>query len=432
MRAGVALLAMLVLALGGAAGAGGGGKGYEVWTVDQSNTTGRRAAARSTSTTAPRSSGRGARTPCPSGSTWAAARTALCLARTGTAPVRPHMLFFNAGALARGPVVRRDRPRASSSTRPRGRRSRASTSGVAGARRRARARRVATSSSRTRTASCSQRIRTDYATNTFALEPAATLDLAGGTTPERRPAQDRRCVPTTRRSARSSTRRAGSRSSRCAAAGCSSSTRRATPMRIVAEYDRRPCTATAAAASRQAGDMYLNSGGGTAGEPGRVRRLRFPLGGLPPTPNPPNTPAPTLVFSHDGGHERRLARRGADASTAATCGWPTGSATGSWCIETRDRPGRRRDPARRGAEQRSDAGPHGHLADAATALRLAARPAAALGRPARLDRQDAGPRAHPGAEGRPDGQPGGIARIANADAAGIDRADPHGLRVRRK
>ena len=58
-----------------------------------------------------------------------------------------------------------------------------------------------------------ERIRTDYATNTFVHDTAATLDLATCTTPNGLACQDdRTCGPTTRPSVRSRSRPAASRS----------------------------------------------------------------------------------------------------------------------------------------------------------------------------------------------------------------------------
>lgn len=45
--------------------------------------------------------------------------------------------------------------------------------------------------------------------------------------------------------------------------------------------------------------MYINSGGGTAANPLEADLYAFPMSGFSTTPNPPNAPAPALVFSHD-------------------------------------------------------------------------------------------------------------------------------------
>ena len=185
----------------------------------------------------------------------------MCLAQTGTAPVRPHMLLFNRRGshailsfVASGHVLFLDaRARTPLACIDVGAQAHAAV--------------PAPDESYVVVANQNgklvQRIRTDYRTNTFALEPEATLDLPG-TTPTARRARTRRCVPTTRRSARSSTPRRGSRSSRCAAAGCSCSTAARRRCGSSPTTTARRSTATAAAALESGGRMYVNSGGGTA------------------------------------------------------------------------------------------------------------------------------------------------------------------------
>lgn len=45
--------------------------------------------------------------------------------------------------------------------------------------------------------------------------------------------------------------------------------------------------------------MYVNAGGGTPANPLESDLYAFRLSAFSATPNPPNTPAPRLVFSHD-------------------------------------------------------------------------------------------------------------------------------------
>ncbi len=81
--------------------------------------------------------------------------------------------------------------------------------------------------------------------------------------------------------------------------------------------------------------------------------------------------------------------------------------------------------------ERSGARPDGRLAARRQGVRLAARRDPAVRRPARLDRQHAGPVRDQGVEdAAAAGEIESIARIANVDTAGVDRADPHALRVR--
>ena len=212
---------------------------------------------------------------------------------------------------------------------------------------------------------------------------------------------------------------------------------RSSPMRIVAEYDRATIHGNGCGGLETDGKMYVNSGGGTAAQHGRVRRLRVRPAALPQrrgravcfTPTP-NTPAPKLVVSQDD-------REHTDSHGAALTGhgrylWVADRAGNRIVvIATETRPDGRRVPAVGPAQRRSVAGPAGRRRPAATAStsRCAARCRCRATRTPR-------PAARPGV-GVIDVESGGrrgelraIARISNVDAGGVDRADPHALRVR--
>jgi hypothetical protein len=70
-------------------------------------------------------------------------------------------------------------------------------------------------------------------------------------------------------------------------------------MSIVAEYDSATVHPNGCGGVEASQKMYINSGGGTAANPLESDLYAFPLGGFSAVPNPPNTPAPKLVFSHD-------------------------------------------------------------------------------------------------------------------------------------
>jgi DNA-binding beta-propeller fold protein YncE len=144
-----------------------------------------------------------------------------------------------------------------------------------------------------------QRIWTNYATNSFTLDNAATLDLANGTTPSGALRQDpvlrpdnAPICPVIDSSSRFTfvTLRGG---------GMFVVDNLATPMAIVAEYDQATVHPNGCGGVETKGKMYVNSGGGTATNPLEADLYAFPLSAFSTTPNPPNTPAPTLVFSHD-------------------------------------------------------------------------------------------------------------------------------------
>lgn len=144
-----------------------------------------------------------------------------------------------------------------------------------------------------------QRINTDYATNTFTLDNAATIDLATCVTPggvacesaTLRPDNAPIC-PVVDASSRYSfvTLRGG---------GMFVVDSTATPMQIVAEYDRDTVHPNGCIGIELGGKMYIDSGGGTPANPLESDLYAFPLSGFSSRPNPPNTPAPKIVFSHD-------------------------------------------------------------------------------------------------------------------------------------
>lgn len=221
----------------------------------------------------------------------------LCLATTGTAPRRAHMLLFNASSthaivsfVATGHVLFVN----AASRTPAG----CVDVGV-----QAHAAFPSPDESYVIVANQNgkllQRITTDYATDTFALDHNATLDLAGCTTPNGSPCQDPVLRPDTApicpiidATSRFSfvTLRGG---------GMFVIDGQSTPMAIVAEYDRATVHPNGCGGVETAGKMYLNSGGGTPANPLEADLYALPMAGFSSSPNPPNQPAPTLVFSHD-------------------------------------------------------------------------------------------------------------------------------------
>jgi hypothetical protein len=73
----------------------------------------------------------------------------------------------------------------------------------------------------------------------------------------------------------------------------------ATPMAIIAEYDQATVHPNGCGGVELNGKMYIDAGGGTTANPLEADLYTFPLSGYSTTPNPPNTPAPALVFSYD-------------------------------------------------------------------------------------------------------------------------------------
>ena len=145
------------------------------------------------------------------------------------------------------------------------------------------------------------RISTDYDSDEYELEPAATLDLANGTTPSGAPRQSPElrpdnapiCPRTDDEGKRTFVTLRGG--------GMFVVDHRQTPMRIVAEYDKTNVDENGCG-EIQAGDkMYVNSGAGAlATNPDNHDVYAFDVDDFGGRPNPPNVPAPKLVYSYDG------------------------------------------------------------------------------------------------------------------------------------
>ena len=242
------------------------------------------------------------------------AAAALCMAQTGANPVRPHMLTMNRASthaiisfVASGHVLFMDARTRQPITCIR------TSIGSTGVRQ---VHQSFPSPDETYVAVANQngklyeRINTNYATNTFVLDHAARIDLATCTTPNGFPCQD-----------------AGLRPDNAPICPIIESTgvlnfvtlrggglfvidAKATPMRIVAEYDRDTIHPNGCLGAQVGDKMYVDSGGGTAANLYEADLYAFPLGpGRYSEQNGVNTPLPKVVFSDDA--------EGADAHGAA-------------------------------------------------------------------------------------------------------------------
>jgi DNA-binding beta-propeller fold protein YncE len=275
-----------------------GESGYEVWVVDQSDTNaagggtlhiydGKKLGGRS-----PEQAADEAETIDLGG-----AAQALCIDQTGSSPRRPHMLQFNVArthavlayvasghvlfidARTRTPVKCIDVGVGAHAAYPSRDQRSVIVANLAGKQ--------------------LHRIRTDYDTGTFELQPGATIDLATGTTPSGALRQDPSLrpdnapvCPIVDSSSRFAfvTLRGG---------GMFVLDIRASPMAIVAEYDRDTIDPSGCGGLETRDKMYVNSGGGWPANPLESDLYAIPLAGLSTTPSMPNTPAPSLVFSQD-------------------------------------------------------------------------------------------------------------------------------------
>ncbi|MGB7069303.1 MAG: hypothetical protein WBD22_07395 [Pyrinomonadaceae bacterium] len=266
-------------------------KQYEVWTIDQSDTT---------------SDGGGtlyvysgedldgadAANAVPDVIDLGGAARSLCLAQTGTAPRRPHMFLFNSDqthviiafvatghvlfmdAATRTPVQCIDVGVQAHAAVPSHDESFVVVANQNG--------------------KLLQRINTDFQANIFTLDAAATINLATCTTPSGAPCEDPILRPSNRPICPVIDRKDNFTFVTLAGGGLFVVNSRATPMAIVGEYDKSTVHADGCGGTQARGQMYINSGG-----PLESDLYSFPLTGYSSL-NPPNTPVPSLIFSRDG------------------------------------------------------------------------------------------------------------------------------------
>jgi hypothetical protein len=153
-----------------------------------------------------------------------------------------------------------------------------------------------------------ERIDTNYATNTFTHNPAATLDLMTCTTPNGQPCEhpDTRPINWPICPIVDSKSRYGFVTLR--GGGLFVVNARTTPMTIVGEYDKAAVKGNGCGGIEVAGNMYINSGGSPVNVSGTDPHhpalygfdvYRFPLRGYS-SANAPNTPLPELLLSKGG------------------------------------------------------------------------------------------------------------------------------------
>jgi DNA-binding beta-propeller fold protein YncE len=294
----VLLLATAGLAVSTAAPTGADDGGFEVWAIDQSDTTVDGGGTLYIYNGEALSDIDAAPGIVPEVIDLGGAAQALCLGQTGTAPRRPHMLMFNSthsyailSFVATGHVLFLDAATRTPET--------CLDVGI-------QAHAAFPSPDDTyvvvanQNGKLLQRIVTDYSTGTFTLDAAATLDLANCLTPNGAACQDAVLRPDNAPICPviDATSRFTFVTLRGGGMFVVDST--ATPMGIVAEYDRATVHPNGCGGVETAGKMYINSGGGTAANPLEADLYAFPMSGFSSTtPNLPNTPAPTVVFSHD-------------------------------------------------------------------------------------------------------------------------------------
>lgn len=406
---------------------------FEVWVVDQSDSPGLNYGGTIHVFDGAELMGANAAAASPTHSIdLAGATAALCFARTGANPARPHMLFFNAARthallafVASGHVVVFD-----AASRAPVECLRASPG--AGGARQAHAAFPAPDDSYILVANQNgkllERASADYATNTFAMDAAATLDLASCTTPNGVPCQLAGVRPDNAPICPLLDDAGDLSWVSLRGGGLFVVDVRSTPMRIVGEYDVATVHPNGCGGSAVGGHMYINAGGATASNLSEFDIYQFPREGYASS-NAPNTPAPRLVFTRDDepgrdAHRMQPTKDGRYLwafDRAANVAEVFESVTGDHLGTVQLAGETSADPA----PDLSDLSPDGNRLF--VALRgthpLSGDPHATTGSTPGL-----------GIVRLTDGGRGGtlatVVRIANVDAAGVDRADPHAVAVR--
>jgi DNA-binding beta-propeller fold protein YncE len=411
----------------------GAGSDYEVWVVDQSNSPGLTHGGAIHIYQGEDLREPGAALPVPQVIDLGGATTALCQSSTGAAPVRPHMIFFNSSrshavlsfvasghvavfdAVARTPVA-----------------CLRTTAGAGGARQ-AHAAIPAPDDSYILVANQNgkllERITSNFATNTYGFDPAATLNLATCTTPGGAPCEsallrpdNAPICPVVDRGSRVAfvTLRGG---------GLVVVDPKATPMRILAEYDSTVVRGNGCGGLQVGGSMFLNSGGGTTANLTEFDVYRFEVAAFG-SAQAPNTPAPVLVYRGAEGHR--------DAHGMAVTGngryvWVADRAAN--LLEVFDaRSNQRRTPIDLPGPLSADPTPD--LLDMSPGGDLVfftlRGPTPLSGDPHVSTGTTPGIAIMAIRDGGARGELRQIVPITNRDASGVERADPHGIRVRVK
>ena len=411
---------------------------YEVWVIDQSDTRGLDHGG-----TLHIFAGKeftGGRVPSPGSAVTVdlgGAAAALCRERTGANPVRPHMVLFNAehthavvAFVASGHVLVLDAATRApiecirTTQSPTGRQAHAAFPAPDGSY-------VLVANQNGKRL---ERIDSDFGRNRFVHNMEATLDLATCETPAGKPCQAPGLRPDNAPICPVISQAGDLAFVTLRGGGMLVVDPRPTPMRIVAEYDMDTVNGNGCGGMQVRGRMYVNSGG----RPGPMEHLhvygfdvyRFTLDdfggvGLPGL----NTPTATTVYQVDGQHDSHgmvlTGSRGKylwafdrHADTVEVLATADDSHVGTIALN-----GPLTDNA---APDLSDIAPSGDLVF--VALRgptpLSGDPHNARGTTPGLGVLRVSDR------GR-GGELVGIVRFSNIGADGVERADPHGLRVRR-
>ena len=407
---------------------------FEVWLVDQSNSAGTTHGGTIHIFDGAKLSGTALSNVSPIGTIdLSDATTTMCVEKTAAAPVRPHMVFFNAtdeyavlSFVVSGHVVIF---RAASREPIECLR----MSVGAGGARQAHAAVPSPDDSYIVVANQNgkllERIDTDYHDRVFTHNIAATINLATCTTPNGVACQDAAlrpdnapiCPVVDSTSALSFVTLRGG--------GLFVVNPRTTPMTIIGEYDNQTVHGNGCGGAEAAGAMFIDSGGGTAANLSEFDVYRFALTGYAAT-NPPGTPAPQVVFTDDLTPDRDA--HGITATKAGRHIWVTDRHAN--LIEVFNTLTNERTTLDTTSADLPDPSPDlMDISPAGNRMFISMRGSIPLTGDPHVSTGST-----PGlmvikieGAGRL-GQVMGIVRVSNVGVDGIDRADPHGIRVRRR
>ncbi|MEX0735776.1 MAG: hypothetical protein WD944_07690 [Steroidobacteraceae bacterium] len=366
------------------------------------------------------------------------AAAVLCRTRTGANPVRPHMLVFNTehthavvAFVASGHVLVLDAATRApleclrTSQSPTGRQAHAAFPAPDGSY-------ILVANQNGKRL---ERIDSDFARNRYVANADATLDLATCTAPSGKPCQVAELRPDNAPICPVISQSGDRAFVTLRGGGMLVVDPRPTPMRIVAEYDMAAVHGNGCGGAQVRDRMYVNSGG----RPGPMEHLhlygfdvyRFALDDFRgDKPQIPNTPAPTVVYQVDGQHDSHgmvlTGRKGKylwvmdrHADTVEVFATANDTRVGTIALN-----GPLTDNA---APDLTDISPAGDLVF--VALR---GPTPLSGDPHNARGATPGLGILQVSDGGRGGKLVGIVRFSNVGADGVERADPHGLRVRRR
>jgi hypothetical protein len=431
-RVRVVLLALALAACPAAALAADLEESFEVWLVDQSNSPGKTFGGKIYIYDGGDISGRSASNAVASATIDLGGDTAaLCLAQTGVNPVRPHMVFFNSthshavlAFVASGHVVFFNAAARTPVACLR-------TSAGAGGARQAHAAFPTPDDSVVLVANQNgklvERIATNYVTESFVLDPAATLDLANCTTPNGFACQDAVLRPDNAPICPFVPSDNGFAFISLRGGGLFVLNHKTTPMAIVGEYTTSQIGGNGCGFAEARGRVIMNAGGATAANLNEFAAFRLPMTGYSAA-NPPNTPARELLFKDDSIHR--------DAhGTVSTKGeryvWMFDRAGNVAEVFDGDS-GERINTVNLVSDGSLDPTPDlGVVSPDGSRMFVSLRgPFPLTGDPHASTGSTPGLAVMQLTAGGGDGFVKAIARISNTDAAGAERADPHGIALR--